>query len=145
VATFNRFRVFTTDLAQKVHNLAADDLRFLLSNDAPAAANAVRADLPSELSPGNGYPANGIALTNTSVAEEGTSGVAVLSTDDLTLTASGGSVGPFRFVILFNNTPAGGPLIGWYDRGSSLTLADGDVLQLDSDQSAGLLRIGAAS
>jgi hypothetical protein len=142
--SFNRFRNFTLDLATGVHDLGADDLRYLLTNDAPTAGMDDRADLVSELADGNGYPAGGLALTNTTLQEEGTSGITMVITDDLTLTATG-AVGPFRYVVLYNNDTTGDRLIGWYDRGSSLTLADGDELVLDANQVTGLLRVGAAS
>jgi hypothetical protein len=45
VATFNKFQQFVEDLAEKVHNLQSDTLKVLLTNTAPVATNAVKADL----------------------------------------------------------------------------------------------------
>ena len=41
---------------------------------------------------------------------------------DILITAAGGEIGPFRFAVLYNETPAGEPLIGWWDYGSEITL-----------------------
>ena len=46
-------------------------------------------------------------------------------------TASGGSVGPFRYVVIYNDTPAGDPLVAYYDYSSSITLLDGETLTVD--------------
>lgn len=58
MAAFNKFQVFVENLAEKVHNLGADALRCLLSNVAPVATNAVKADL-TEITAANGYTAGG--------------------------------------------------------------------------------------
>jgi hypothetical protein len=66
-----------------------------------------------------------------------------LTVADLVITASGGSVGPFRYVAIYDDTqtsPAK-PLIGWYDRGDSITLLAGEAITLDFDQVAGLLTL----
>jgi hypothetical protein len=59
------------------------------------------------------------------------------------LTASGGSVAAFRYVVLYNDTPTtpADPLIGWYDYGSDLTLNDTETLTIDFDDAGGALTI----
>ena len=141
MTAFNKFDSFVEHLAEKVHNLAADSLKVMLTNSAPVAANAVLADL-TEITPGNGYSAGGIAVTAASSAQ--TSGVYKLTlTDPSPITASGGSIGPFRYAVLYNDTPTSpaDPLIGWWDYGSSRTLAAGESLALDFDGSAGVLTL----
>jgi hypothetical protein len=59
---------------------------------------------------------------------------------DLTLTANGGSVGPFRYVYIYNDDHASDGLICYLDYGSELTLADGEDLLIDFDGTEGLLQ-----
>lgn len=140
MASYNKFQQFVEDLAKKVHNLDADAISIYLTNATPdAAADAVKADL-AEISTGSGYTGP-VALTG--LDTEQTTGTAKMVADDVTVTASGGSVGPFRYVVLFNDTPSSplDPLIGWWDYGSSITLADGESFTIDFSASNGLLQL----
>ena len=69
-------------------------------------------------------------LTTSSSAQS--SGTYTLLFADLVLTASGGSVAAFRYVVVYNNTPTSpaDPLVAWYDYGSDLTLADTETLTI---------------
>ena len=101
MAAFNRFDVLAEHLAEKVHNLEADALKVMLTNTAPVAGNSVKADLV-EIGSGNGYAAGGAVAPVASAAQTG--GVWKLVLDDVVFTASG-PVGPFRYVVLYNDTP----------------------------------------
>lgn len=140
MAAFNKFNAFVENLAEKVHNLGSDTLKVLLTNTTPTASNAVKADL-TEISAGNGYTAGGTAATVSSSAQ--TSGTYKLTLDDVVFTAAGGSIGPFRYAVLYNDTPTSpaDPLIGWYDYGSSITLADTETLTVDFDATNGVLTL----
>ena len=140
MATFNKLNQFVEDLAKKVHNLNSDALKVALTNSAPSASNAVFADI-TEITAQNGYSAGGSAATFSSGAQTG--GTYKLVLNDVTFTASGGSFGPFRYVVLYNSTPTSPlkPLIGYYDYGTSLTVTSGNSFVVDLDQTNGVLTL----
>lgn len=138
MAAFQKFQSFVEAIAHKKHNLGSDTLKIALSNTAPAASNAVLADI-TQISAGNGYPAGGNAVTITASGQ--TSGTYKLVGNDVLFTAAGGSIGPFRYAVLYNDTATNDELIGFWDRGSSTSIADGEVLTTDLDQTNGILTI----
>jgi len=121
--TVQIFNSFKEAVAEKLHNLGSDTLKFMLTNTAPSLSNTVLADL-TEISSGNGYVAGGSAVTVTLSAQTG--GIYSLDLDDLAFTASGGTIGPFRYLVLYNDTAASDELIGFLDYGVSYTIADGN-------------------
>lgn len=135
MATFTKFYSFVEALAEKAHNLGSDTLQVALTNSAPAQSNTVLANI-TEISYTN---CSSRVLTISSSSQ--TTGTYKLVISDLVLTASGGTVGPFRYVVIYNNTAASDELIGYYDYGSSITLADGETLTIDFDGTNGLLQI----
>ena len=139
MASYNKFNQFVEDLGRKVHNLNADTLKILLSNSAPLASHAVRGDI-TEISAGNGYSAGGSAIGSSAYAQSG--GTGKLTGNDVVFTASG-TLGPFRYAVLYNDTPTSpaDPSIGWWDRGGSITLASGDTVTVDLDQVNGILQL----
>lgn len=138
MATFNKFESFVEAVSEKVHNLGSDTLKVLLTNSAPVATNTVKANL-TEISAGNGYTAGGTAATISSSSQ--TSGTYKLVLADVVFTASGGSIGPFRYAVLYNDTATNDELIGWWDYGSSITLATGETFTVDFDATTGVLTI----
>lgn len=128
MAAYNKFNDFVEQLGLKAHNLDTDTLKVYLSNTAPVATNTVKADI-AEISAGNGYTAGGADATG--VYTESPAGTGSLSGTDIVWTASGGSIGPFRYAILYNDTHASDALIGWWDYGSSITLLDGETFTVD--------------
>lgn len=140
MASYNKFNQFVEDLVQKVHDLfgtggSADSCKVMLVNSpAPVATNSVKADL-TEIGAGNGYSAGGSAATNNGTRSSGT--VTVQGTM-VVFTASGGTIGPFRYVVLYNDTPTSpaDPLIAWWDYASNLTLNDGETFSVKFNNSA---------
>jgi hypothetical protein len=128
MAAFNKFQDFVEALGLGEHNLSTGVLKVYLSNATPSAsADADKADL-AEISAGNGYTAGGEDSTN--VWAEAT-GTGTLTGTDITWTASGGTIGPFRYAVLYNDTHSTDGLIGWWDYGSSITLNDGEQFTVD--------------
>ena len=140
MATFNKFNAFSENVAEKVHNLGADVLKVMLTNTAPTAANSIKTDI-TEIAAGNGYTAGGTAPAITSSAQ--TAGVYKLVLADVVFTAAAGAIGPFRYAVLYNDTPAAPlrPLIGWHDYGSGVTLNAGETFTWDADPTNGVLTI----
>lgn len=134
MATFQKFHSFVEAIAEKKHDLGSDQLAIALTNTAPDATNAVLADI-TEISYTNLSSRN---VTTSSSAQTG--GTYKLVLEDLTLTASG-AVGPFRYVVLYNDTAANDELIGWYDYGSSISLAAGETFTIDFDGTNGVLTL----
>ena len=129
-SSFNKYNCFVENLAEKVHNLASDTLKVALTNTAPnAATHAVLADI-GEIAGGNGYTAGGNQTAQSSSSQTGGT-YTLVSADPATWTASGGSIGPFRYAVLYNATAAGGPLIGYWDYGASITLNVGETFTVD--------------
>ena len=133
MASFTKVNDFVVNLANAM-DLDSDTLKVALTNTDPTSGTNVKSD-------GNGTLSNinEIAYTNLSsrtlanVTSTQTSGTYKLSADDLTLTASGGSVAAFRYIVVYNDTPTSpaDPVIGYYDYGASLTLNDGDTFTID--------------
>jgi hypothetical protein len=138
MAVFNKFNSFSEAVAEGLHNLGSNTLKIMLTNSAPLATNTVKANL-TDISAGNGYTAGGTAVTITASSQ--TSGLYKLVGNDVVFTASGGSIGPFRYAVLYNDTASNDELIGWWDYGSSITLLTGETLTVDLDASNGILTI----
>ena len=122
MATFNKFQDFSEQLTRGTQNFGTDTYKVALSNSAPLATNTILSDI-TQITAANGYTSGGTATTIT-VSE--TSGTTTVSGTQVVFTATGGSIGPFRYVVLYNDTTASPnkPLVGWWDYGSSITLAD---------------------
>lgn len=132
MATFVKFDQFKIDLAQGVHDLQTANslLKIALTNTAPVqATSAVLADITQ------------IAYTNITetmpadvlnVGAETPAGTWDVSGTDVVLNATG-AVATFRYVVLYNDTPTSpvDPLIGYWDYGSGVTLANGESFTVD--------------
>jgi hypothetical protein len=138
MANFNKFNAFVADVASKVHNLGSDNLKVLLSNTAPVSTNAVKADL-TEIAAGNGYSAGGTQATLVSSSQS--SGTYTLKLNNVTFTASSGSIATFRYAVLYNSTPGAGNLIGWYDYGTTLSVTSGNSFTVQFDGTNGVLTL----
>lgn len=123
MATFNKFNAWAETMVEAA-NLGSDQFVIALTNSAPSATNSVLADI-TQISYTNLSSRN---VTTTSASQTGGTFTLVLA--DLVMTASG-SVGPFQYVVLYDDTVAGDPLVGWWDYGSSITMANSDTFTVD--------------
>lgn len=122
MATYNKFYDYSEQLARGVHNFGSHTFKVALTNTAPVATNTILADI-TQISGTNGYTTGGTATTIT-LSE--TTGTTTVNGTQVVFTAAGGSMGPFRYYVLYNDTatsPADA-LIAWWDHGSAVTLAD---------------------
>ena len=139
MAAFSKFNAFVEGLALGKFNLSTNTLKVLLTNTAPLATNSVKADL-TEISSGNGYTSGGNTASVTSASQAGGVFKLVLG-DPATFSASGGSIGPFRWAVLYSDTATNKDLIGYWDYGSSITLASGESFAVDFDPTTGVLTL----
>lgn len=139
--SLNKFHCLTVDLAHGKHDWSSDTLKLLLTNTAPALTNTVKTNI-TEISAGNGYGAGGITLTTNSSGQTG--GLYKLILADYTLSATG-SIGPWRYAVLYNSTASGQPLIGWYDYGVSISMANQESFLFDFDGTNGAIALQLAA
>jgi len=137
MATFTKFYSFTENLSEKVHNLGSDTLTVALTDaaHAPVVTNTVLANLTQVAYT---YCSTRV-VTITSSAQ--TTGTYKLVLADLTLTATGGAIGPFRYVVLYNDTATNDELIGFFDYGSDVTIASGETFLIDFDGTNGAITL----
>jgi hypothetical protein len=134
MASYQKFQPFVEKLAEKSFNLGSDTLKVALTNSAPAGTESQLSQI-TEISYTNVSTRN---LTISSSVQTG--GVYKLVIADLVLTASGG-VGPFRYVVIYDDTATNDELIAFFDYGSSISLSNGDTFTLDFDATNGLLQL----
>ena len=126
MATYNKFNDFVNELAKGKHVFGTDAFKLMLTNSAPVATNTIKSDI-TDISAGNGYTAGGASVT---VTESVSTGTVTTQGTQVVITAAGGTIGPFRYAVLYNDTQSSPvkPLVAWWDYGSSITLNDGESL-----------------
>lgn len=124
MAVFNKFQDFTKQLARGKHAFDSHTFKVMLTNELPLNTYTVASNI-KEIASGNGYVAGGkvTSVTLSDLAD----GVSINGTE-IVFAASGGSIGPFRYAVLYNESTVGGPLIGWWDYISSVILSDTETL-----------------
>jgi hypothetical protein len=138
MASYNKFNSFVSDVATKIHNLNSDTLKIMLTSIAPVATNTVKGNI-TEISAVNGYVAGG--QTAAFASGNNSSGTYKLILQPVQWTASGGSIGPFEYAVLYNSTAGSGNLIGWWDYGTAITLTNGNTFTVSLDQTNGVLTL----
>jgi hypothetical protein len=142
MATFTENDVFSEDLANKIHDLNSDTFRWVLSNTAPVLSSTFLLSNVTQIATGGGYTqmTDGAGGLTTTLSFSRSGQTTTVSGTQVVLTASG-AVGPFRYIILINDTPTAGggsaspganPVIGWLDHGSAVTMAATDTYTIPS-------------
>lgn len=127
MATYVKFQDFVEALGLGEHNLNTDTLKVYLTNTTPdVAADADKTDL-AEITNENGYTAP-VDIQN---AYSESSGTGTLTAVDVEIVASGGTVGPFRYAVIYNDDHSTDGLVCYWDYGSSITLQDGESFTVD--------------
>jgi hypothetical protein len=110
-------------------NLNTDTLKVYLTNAAPSAADDdIKTDL-AEITAEHGYPAGGTDTGNTYAEAAGTG---TLTGVDVVWTAAGGSFGPLRYIVLYDDTHASDILAAWWEYpGGSITVLEGETFTVD--------------
>jgi hypothetical protein len=139
VATQTKFNCFTEDIGREIHQLDSDTLKVMLTNVLPVVGNTVKANI-TEIAAGNGYTAGGATIGATDYTQTG--GQGRLTGSNVTITASGGTIGPFRYAVIYNSTPAAGNLISFVDNGSSITLNSGENFLVDVTTNSPFITVG---
>lgn len=145
MATFTKINDFVEHLAEGAHDLDTHQLTVALSNTLPSSETS------DPTADGNGILANVTEIVYTFLSTRNitlttssqTGGVYKIVLTDLTLSASGGAVGPFRYVYIYNDGTAVlvNPIIGLYDYGSAVTLNDGEDLLIDFHPTNGFFQL----
>jgi hypothetical protein len=139
MAVYNKFNSAIQYMMDGPIDMNGDTFKVMLTNSAPSATNTVKADL-TEISAGNGYTAGG---TTTTINTSRSGGTYKATGSDVVFTASGGTIGPFRYAVLYDDTPASAPvdpLVAWWDYGSNVTLNDTETFTVDFDATNGVFQ-----
>lgn len=143
-STLTKFQRLTQDLARGVHNWTPSTghtLKVYLTNSTPSvSADLVKADLPESVSTGGGYTAGGVTVTINAASVQTSGTFKLILNDPPVWTGTGAGFGPVRYFVLYNDTPVGDPLIGYWDFGSSISIGDGETLTLDLDNTNGVIQ-----
>ena len=137
MAAFNKYQKGVEALVEGI-NAGSDVWKVALSNRTPVVATDTDLASAVEISAGNGYTAGGNeAATVSSTQSSGTYKLVLTSPD--TWTASGGSIGPFQYAILYDSTTDN--LIGYWDYGSAVTLSEGESFSVVLDGTSGVFTV----
>jgi hypothetical protein len=141
-SSWNKFNSFTEALAEKVHNLGSDALTVALcaAANAPVATNTQLSNL-TQISYTNVVTTPNASRVIGVTSSAQTSGTYKLVLPDMTITATGGDIAAFRYVVIYNDTATNDELIAWLDYGSNVTIAQNETLLIDFDGSNGVFTL----
>lgn len=137
MTAFTKFNPTSENIMEKVFNFQSDTFKVALcaAANAPTSSNSQLSNL-TEISYTN---LSSRTLTVSSSSQS--SGTYKWVVADLTLSASGGAVAAFRYIVIYDDTATNDELVGMYDYGSDLTLNNGESLLLDFDGTNGVIQL----
>ena len=138
IGVWSMFQSFPEALAEQVHDLENDTIKIALTNTLPVATQTTFDPVTNHPPPAadNGYPAGGSAVSVWSSSQG--DGAYKLVLNDLQFTADGGDLGPFRYLVLYNDSAENDEVIGWYDCQAPLTLVDEQTITLDFEDAGAI-------
>jgi len=121
-------------IGKKEIDLSADTLKIILMNTTFAFdedAHATLADLTADqLATGNGYTQDDKALTTLSWTEDDTNNQGLMTCDDVSWLAAGGSIGPTGAAVIYDDSTGDDTVIGCIDFGTDYTITDGNTFEI---------------
>jgi len=128
-ATFVLFDAAIGRIGDATIDLDGHTFKAMITNTPPNRADDMKADI-TEISAGNGYSAGGVTLGSVTWSQIAGSpqGTWLFDCANFVWTASGGSIGPGRYVVVYDDTSSNDDLLGYLDYGSSFTITDGNTL-----------------
>lgn len=118
-------------------NAGSDAWKVALSNTVNVADTTFTPGT-TDLATGNGYTAGGNAATTSSSTQS--AGTYKLVLNSPAMWTATGSVGPFRYAILWDSTTS--QPVAYWDYGSSITLTSGDTFTVTLDGTNGVFTVG---
>nr|RAV89540.1 hypothetical protein DBT53_13370 [Aerococcus mictus] len=144
MASFQFFHSLLGNLGRGLIDLNGHTFKAVLSNAAPSAADGATLADVIEIAEGNGYAAGGVALAVTWSESAPGSGLWIWLMQNFHWVAAGGSIGPFQYVVIYDDTAAGDPLVGFLDFGAPITVPGAYHYLVDYDEVGPIqLRIAA--
>lgn len=140
MAAFNKFQPFVANLANALFNFGSDTFKVALTDSAPTNTFSQFSSI-SEIANGNGYTTGGATLTLTSSTQSGGTYKYIATAPNPTWTASGGAIAQFRYVVIYDSTPANKYLVGYWDYGSEVNLSSGNTFTVTLDATNGVLQL----
>lgn len=135
---FNSVNIFREHLAKGVHNFASHTFKVALTNVAPTASVTTLADI-TQIAAAGGYVAGGYTLDNFAVNRTGA--IVNITVSDEEIIATGGALPTFRYLVIYNDTASGDPVVGWIDQGEARTFQTGEKFRIRFNATIGIITI----
>ena len=143
MVAFTKYHTFVDEMSKAGHNLQTAVYKIALTNTAPTPLTDTTWNTTTYPAPAaaNGYPVGATHGATPTVSSATTSAyIFKLVLADVVFTATAGGIGPFQYVILYN-TSASNKVVGYYNYGSAVILADTETFTVDFDPTNGAVQM----